>query len=75
MIRRMKKMARKTTTLPKCNCDCFASIGGRCQALTDNNFGGYSCPFYKPEAVDFNMGTLKADAKAYKERMEKGAQA
>lgn len=27
--------------------DCAACSGGQCVALTDNDFGGKKCPFYK----------------------------
>lgn len=28
--------------------DCFANREGRCEILTDNDFGKRECPFYKP---------------------------
>ena len=29
---------------------CFANRSGRCRALSDTDFGGKACPFYKTEA-------------------------
>ena len=36
--------------MPECRThgDCFASKGGRCACLKNNDFGGRDCPFYKP---------------------------
>lgn len=33
---------------PKCNrTTCTGNAGRRCEILTDNDFGGKECPFYK----------------------------
>lgn len=33
---------------PPCNMDkCFACENGHCRALTDNDFKGRTCPFFK----------------------------
>ena len=33
--------------------DCLACDKGKCIALSDNDFGGRDCPFYKPlDSVD-----------------------
>lgn len=35
---------------PNCNReDCFACKDGKCELLTDNDFGKRECPFYKTE--------------------------
>lgn len=36
--------------LEKCNTlDCFGNRDGRCEILSDTNFDGKLCPFYKHE--------------------------
>ncbi len=38
----------KISLFPKCeNNRCFAYCFGQCKILTDSNFGGKPCPFYK----------------------------
>lgn len=37
--------------MPECSAhhDCFANHDGVCCCLSDNNFNGKDCPFYKTE--------------------------
>ena len=49
----MMKKAR-TNTYPECHhhANCFARKDVQCTCLTDTDFGGRECPFYKPKSRD-----------------------
>lgn len=43
---------------PTCNNDnCFANNEGRCNCLSDSDFGGRKCPFFKTKK-EFERGRL-----------------
>ena len=49
-----------------CNTDCFASKDGRCVCLSDVDFGGGSCPFYKCRD-EVSLDDIEEDIRLYKE--------
>ena len=54
---------------PKCEKkeyqNCFANDNGRCLCLSDNNFRGEGCPFYKKQTDDFNMSVIGKECRLY----------
>ena len=44
--------------------DCFANKNGKCVSLTDNDFGGKSCPFFKSND-EISLEQITAECKAY----------
>ena len=53
-----------STNYPRCNYhkDCFAYFDGFCDCLTDTDFCGDDCPFYKKKADVAMDQTIRVDA-------------
>lgn len=51
------------------SCDesrCFANVCGSCRALSDNNFHGKPCPFYKDRDKTQGMSERVTECLKYK---------